>query len=126
MWKSLIETKTLQVLEEELESDQRKVNQVSEVEVNEEVPWERPIFPKKESKEKETVYVDEQADIPTQKSIFEEENDVMGQLEVDPFEETMEDEETAEVEVDPVEANEESTWTEGILRNILNHLSVKK
>ena len=80
MWKSLIETKTLQVLEEELESDQRKVNQVSEVEVNEEVPWERPIFPKKESKEKETVYVDEQADIPTQKSIFEEENDVMGQL----------------------------------------------
>ncbi|HAQ3696544.1 TPA: hypothetical protein IXN48_003016, partial [Enterococcus faecium] len=105
--------KLLQVLEEELESDQRKVNQVSEVEVNEEVPWERPIFPKKESKEKETVYVDEQADIPTQKSIFEEENDVMGQLEVDPFEETMEDEETAEVEVDPVEANEESTWTEG-------------
>lgn len=86
---------------------------MSEVEVNEEVPWERPIFPKKESKEKETVYVDEQADIPTQKSIFEEENDVMGQLEVDPFEETMEDEETAEVEVDPVEANEESTWTEG-------------
>ncbi|MHA4750602.1 hypothetical protein ACX0FG_14535, partial [Enterococcus faecium] len=85
----------------------------SEVEVNEEVPWERPIFPKKESKEKETVYVDEQADIPTQKSIFEEENDVMGQLEVDPFEETMEDEETDEVEVDPVEANEESTWTEG-------------
>lgn len=105
--------KLLQVLEEELESDQRKVNQVSEVEVNEEVPWERPIFPKKESKEKETVYVDEQADIPTQKSIFEKENDVMGQLEVDPFEETMEDEETAEVEVDPVEANEESTWTEG-------------
>ncbi len=105
--------KLLQVLEEELESDQRKVNQGSEVEVNEEVPWERPIFPKKESKEKETVYVDEQADIPTQKSIFEEENDVMGQLEVDPFEETMEDEETAEVEVDPVEANEESTWTEG-------------
>lgn len=104
--------KLLQVLEE-LESDQRKVNQGSEVEVNEEVPWERPIFPKKESKEKETVYVDEQADIPTQKSIFEEENDVMGQLEVDPFEETMEDEETAEVEVDPVEANEESTWTEG-------------
>ncbi len=89
------------------------MNQGSEVEVNEEVPWERPIFPKKESKEKETVYVDEQADIPTQKSIFEEENDVMGQLEVDPFEETMEDEETAEVEVDPVEANEESTWTEG-------------
>ncbi|PQD36650.1 hypothetical protein [Enterococcus faecium] len=105
--------KLLQVLEEELESDQRKVNQGSEVEVNEEVPWERSIFPKKESKEKETVYVDEQADIPTQKSIFEEENDVMGQLEVDPFEETMEDEETAEVEVDPVEANEESTWTEG-------------
>lgn len=105
--------KLLQVLEEELESDQRKVNQGSEVEVNEEVPWERLIFPKKESKEKETVYVDEQADIPTQKSIFEEENDVMGQLEVDPFEETMEDEETAEVEVDPVEANEESTWTEG-------------
>lgn len=105
--------KLLQVLEEELESDHRKVNQGSEVEVNEEVPWERPIFPKKESKEKETVYVDEQADIPTQKSIFEEENDVMGQLEVDPFEETMEDEETAEVEVDPVEANEESTWTEG-------------
>lgn len=89
------------------------MNQVSEVEVNEEVPWERPIFPKKESKEKETVYVDEQADIPTQKSIFEEENDMMGQFEVDPFEETMEDEETAEVEVDPVEANEESIWTEG-------------
>ncbi|HBM7100060.1 TPA: hypothetical protein LZA11_002905, partial [Enterococcus faecium] len=44
--------KLLQVLEEELESDQRKVNQGSEVEVNEEVPWERPIFPKKESKEK--------------------------------------------------------------------------
>ncbi|HAQ7805136.1 TPA: hypothetical protein IX748_001749 [Enterococcus faecium] len=105
--------KLLQVLEEELESDQRKVNQGSEVEVNEEVPWERPIFPKKESKEKETVYVDEQADIPTQKSIFKKENDVMGQLEVDPFEETMEDEETAEVEVDPVEANEESIWTEG-------------
>ncbi|EOB1366435.1 hypothetical protein ACIQTI_002592 [Enterococcus faecium] len=105
--------KLLQVLEEELESDQRKVNQGSEVEVNEEVPWERQIFPKKESKEKETVYVDEQADIPTQKSIFEEENDVMGQLEVDPFEETMEDDETAEVEVDPVEANEESIWTEG-------------
>ncbi|EPI5828355.1 hypothetical protein ACS8GA_002186 [Enterococcus hirae] len=105
--------KLLQVLEEELESDQRKVSQVSEVEVNDEVPWERPIFPKKESKEKETVYVDEQADIPTQKSIFEEENDVMGQLEVDPFEETMEDEETAEVEVDLVEANEEPTWTEG-------------
>lgn len=105
--------KLLQVLEEELESDQRKVNQGSEVEVNEEVPWERPIFPKKESKEKETVYVDEQADIPTQKSIFEEENDMMGQFEVDPFEETMEDEETAEVEVDPVEANEESIWTEG-------------
>lgn len=38
----------------------------------------------------------------------------------------MEDEETDEVEVDPVEANEESTWTEGIFRNILNHLSVKK
>ncbi|EGP4894243.1 hypothetical protein FI615_001730 [Enterococcus faecium] len=105
--------KLLQVLEEELESDQRKVNQVSEVEANEEVPWERPIFPKKESKEKETVYVDEQAEISTHKSIFEEENEVMGQLEVDPFEETMEDEETAEVEVDPVEANEESTWTEG-------------
>lgn len=102
--------KLLQVLEEELESDQRKVNQGSEVEVNEEVPWERPIFPKKESKEKETVYVDEQADIPTQKSIFEEENDVMGQLEVDPFEETME--ETTEVESDPVEENEEPTWTE--------------
>ncbi|HBL3641736.1 TPA: hypothetical protein LQC23_003034, partial [Enterococcus faecium] len=31
--------KLLQVLEEELESDQRKVNQGSEVEVNEEVPW---------------------------------------------------------------------------------------
>lgn len=37
------------------------------------------------SQRKETVYVDEQADIPTQKSIFEEENDVMGQLEVDPL-----------------------------------------
>ncbi|MCZ1468925.1 hypothetical protein FZB75_13995, partial [Enterococcus faecium] len=108
--------------EEELESDQRKVNQVSEVEVNEEVPWERPIFPKKESKEKETVYVDEQADIPTQKSIFEEENDVMGQLEVDPFEETMEDEETDEVEVDPVEANEESTWTEGDFQEYIEPL----
>ncbi|HAZ1096177.1 TPA: hypothetical protein J0U52_002464, partial [Enterococcus faecium] len=104
------------------ESDQRKVNQVSEVEVNEEVPWERPIFPKKESKEKETVYVDEQADIPTQKSIFEEENDVMGQLEVDPFEETMEDEETDEVEVDPVEANEESTWTEGDFQEYIEPL----
>ncbi|HAR0935958.1 TPA: hypothetical protein M4U70_002767, partial [Enterococcus faecium] len=114
--------KLLQVLEEELESDQRKVNQVSEVEVNEEVPWERPIFPKKESKEKETVYVDEQADIPTQKSIFEEENDVMGQLEVDPFEETMEDEETDEVEVDPVEANEESTWTEGDFQEYIEPL----
>ncbi|HAZ0990577.1 TPA: hypothetical protein J0T20_001819 [Enterococcus faecium] len=102
--------KLLQVLEEELESDQRKANQVSEVEVNEEVPWERPIFPKKELKEKETGNVDEQADIPNQKSIFEEENEVMDQLEVDPFEETME--ETTEVESDPVEANEEPTWTE--------------
>lgn len=105
--------KILQVLEEELESDQRKVNQVSEVEANEEVPWERPIFPKDESKEKEKGIIDEQADILTHKSIFEEENEVMGQLEVDPFEETMEDEETAEVEVDPVEANEDPTWTEG-------------
>ncbi|EMF0556479.1 hypothetical protein HGQ60_002244 [Enterococcus faecium] len=103
--------KLLQVLEE-LESDQRKANQVSEVEAKEEVPWERPIFPKKESKEKGEGFAGEQADIPTQKSIFEEENEVMDQLEVDPFEETMEDEETAEVEVDPVEANEESTWTE--------------
>ena len=103
--------KLLQVLEEELENDQRKVSQVSEVEVNEEVPWERPIFPKKESKEKETVYVAEQADIPTQKSIFEEENEVMDQLDGDPFEETTE--ETIEVEIDPVEANEEPTWTEG-------------
>ncbi len=51
--------KLLQVLEEELESDQRKVIQVSEVEVNEEVPWERPIFPKKESKEKGEDFVDE-------------------------------------------------------------------
>lgn len=99
--------KLLQVLEEELENDQRKV---SEVEVNEEVPWERPIFPKKESKEKESVNVDEQADIPTQKSIFEEENEVMDQLDGDPFEETME--ETTEVEIDSVEANEEPTWTE--------------
>lgn len=105
--------KILQVLEEELESDQRKVNQVSEVEANEEVPWERPIFPKDESKEKEKGIIDEQADILTHKSIFEEENEVMGQLEVDPFEETMKDEETAEVEVDPVEANEDPTWTEG-------------
>ncbi|NTQ99503.1 hypothetical protein HQ895_05390 [Enterococcus faecium] len=105
--------KLLQVLEEELESDQRKVNQVSEVEVNEEVPWERPIFPKDESKEKETGNVDEKTDIPNQKMIFEEENEVMDQLEVDPFEETMEDEETSEVEIDPVEANEEPTWTEG-------------
>ncbi|OTO22204.1 hypothetical protein A5816_002876 [Enterococcus sp. 3G1_DIV0629] len=103
--------KLLQVLEEELESDQRKVNQVSEV--NEEVPWERPIFPKDESKEKETGNIDEKPDIPNQKMIFEEENEVMDQLEVDPFEETMEDEETSEVEVDPVEANEEPTWTEG-------------
>ncbi|EOS7890179.1 hypothetical protein EWY07_RS13500, partial [Enterococcus hirae] len=105
--------KLLQVLEEELENDQIKVNQVSEVEVNEEVPWERPIFPKDDPKEKGEDFVDEQVDIPTQKSIFEEENDVMGQLEIDPFEETMENEETAEVEVDPVEANEEPTWTEG-------------
>lgn len=104
--------KLLQVLEEELETDQRKVSQVSEVEANEEVPWERPIFPKDESKEKEKGIIDEQADILTHKSIFEEENEVMGQLEVDPFEETMEDEETAEVEIDPVEANEEPTWTE--------------
>ena len=103
--------KLLQVLEEELENDQRKVNPVSEVEVPEEVPWERPIFPKKESKEKEPVNVDEQAEIPTQKSIFEEENEVMDQLDGDPFEETME--ETIEVEIDPVEANEEPTWTEG-------------
>ncbi|KGK72831.1 hypothetical protein LM26_13860, partial [Enterococcus faecium] len=69
------------------ESDQRKVNQVSEVEVNEEVPWERPIFPKDESKEKETGNIDEKPDIPNQKMIFEEENEVMDQLEVDPFEE---------------------------------------
>lgn len=103
--------KLLQVLEEELESNQRKVNQVSEV--NEEVPWERPIFPKDESKEKETGNIDEKPDIPNQKIIFEEENEVMDQLEVDPFEETMEDEKTSEVEVDPVEANEEPTWTEG-------------
>jgi hypothetical protein len=103
--------KLLQVLEEELENDQRKVNPVSEVEVTEEVPWERPIFPKKESKEKEPVNVDEQAEIPTQKSIFEEENEVMDQLDGDPFEETME--ETTKVEIDPVEANEEPTWTEG-------------
>ncbi|EME8159987.1 hypothetical protein MT881_001846 [Enterococcus faecium] len=102
--------KLLQVLEEELESDQRKANQVSEVEAKEEVPWERPIFPKKESKEKGEGFAGEQADIPTQKSIFEEENEVMDQLEVDPFEETME--ETTEVESDPVEANEEPTWTE--------------
>ncbi|MFI3795566.1 hypothetical protein VBH21_13050 [Enterococcus hirae] len=103
--------KLLQVLEEELENDQRKVSQVSKNEVNEEAPWERPIFPKKESKEKEPVNVDEQADIPTQKSIFEEENEVMDQLDGDPFEETME--ETTEVEIDQVEANEEPTWTEG-------------
>ncbi|ENZ7231597.1 hypothetical protein ACG7XA_002347 [Enterococcus faecium] len=99
--------KLLQVLEEELENDQRKV---SEVEVNEEVPWERPIFLKKESEEKGEDFVDEQADIPTQKSIFEEENNVMDQIDEDPFEETMEDEKT--VEVDPVEANQEPTWTE--------------
>lgn len=103
--------KLLQVLEEELENDQLKVSQVSEGEANEEVPWERPIFPKKESKEKEPVNVDEQADIPTQKSIFEEENEVMDQLDGDPFEETME--ETTKVEIDPVEAIEEPTWTEG-------------
>ncbi|EPI5724246.1 hypothetical protein ACH0B4_11605 [Enterococcus hirae] len=105
--------KLLQVLEEELENDQRKVNQMSEVEVNEEVPWERPIFPKKESKEKVEDFVDEQADIPTQKSIFEEKNDVMDQLDEDLFEETMEDEETSKVEVEPVEDNEEPAWTEG-------------
>jgi len=103
--------KLLQVLEEELENDQIKVSQVSKNEVNEEAPWERPIFPKKKSKEKEPVNVDEQADIPTQKSIFEEENEVMDQLDGDPFEETME--ETTKVEIDPVEANEEPTWTEG-------------
>ncbi|EOS7695310.1 hypothetical protein FP326_RS13200 [Enterococcus hirae] len=103
--------KLLQVLEEELENDQRKVNQVSEVEVNEEVPWERPIFPKKESKEKGEDFVDEQSEIPTHKLIFEEENDVMDQLDGDPFEETMEN--TTEVEIDTVEANEEPTWTEG-------------
>lgn len=102
--------KLLQVLEKELESDQRKANQVSEVEAKEEVPWERPIFPKKDSKEKGEGFAGEQADIPTQKSIFEEENEVMDQLEVDPFEETME--ETTEVESDPVEENEEPTWTE--------------
>ncbi|OQO55131.1 hypothetical protein BHG15_14690 [Enterococcus hirae] len=103
--------KLLQVLEEELENDQRKVNQVSEVEVNEEVPWERPIFPKKESKEKGEDFVDEQSEIPTHKLIFEEENDVMDQLDGDSFEETMEN--TTEVEIDTVEANEEPTWTEG-------------
>ncbi len=102
--------KLLQVLEEELENDQIKITQVSEA--SEEVPWERPIFPKDDSKEKEEVIVDEQADIPTQKLIFEEENDVMDQLDGDPFEEAMYDEETFEVEFDPVEANEEPTWTE--------------
>ncbi|EMF0589723.1 hypothetical protein HFX73_002417 [Enterococcus faecium] len=99
--------KLLQVLEEELETDQPKVNADQ---ANEEVPWERPIFPKKESKEKGEDFVDEQADIPNQNSIFEEENEVMDQLEVDPFEETVG--ETTEVEIDPVEANEEPTWTE--------------
>ncbi|MET1109124.1 hypothetical protein [Enterococcus faecium] len=99
--------KLLQVLEEELETNQPKVNTDR---ANEEVPWERPIFPKKESKEKGEDFVDEQADIPTQKSIFEEENNVMDQIDEDPFEETMEDEKT--VEVDPVEANQEPTWTE--------------
>ncbi|MGC3561012.1 hypothetical protein ACPTIZ_14015, partial [Enterococcus faecium] len=38
---------------------------------------------------------------------------LLGDLVVVPFLETMEVDETAEVEVDPVEANEESTWTEG-------------
>lgn len=104
--------KLLQVLEEELENDQRKVNQMSEVEVNEEAPWERPIFPKDEPKEKEPVNDGEQADIPIQESIFEEEIDVRNQLDGDPFEETMQDEETAKVEIDPVEAIEEPTWTE--------------
>ncbi|EPE2019935.1 hypothetical protein ACSG3I_002945, partial [Enterococcus hirae] len=99
-------------LEEELENDQRKVNQMSEVEVNEEAPWERPIFPKDEPKEKEPVNDGEQADIPIQESIFEEEIDVRNQLDGDPFEETMQDEETAKVEIDPVEAIEEPTWTE--------------
>ncbi len=116
--------KLLQVLEEELENDQLKVSQVSEGEANEEVPWERPIFPKKESKEKEPVNVDEQADIPTQKSIFEEENEVMDQLDGDPFEETME--ETTKVEIDPVEANEEPTWTEGDSQEYIEPLISEK
>jgi len=102
--------KLLQVLEEELENDQRKV---SEVEANEEVPWERPIFPKEESNEKEAVIVDEQADIPTQAFIFEEEPLGMEQWDGDPFEEAVEEEEVAEIEVDPGEANEEPIWTEG-------------
>lgn len=102
--------KLLQVLEEELENDQRKV---SEVEANEEVPWERPIFPKEESNEKEAVIVDEQADIPTQSFIFEEETLGMEQWDGDPFEEAVEEEEVAEIEVDPGEANEELIWTEG-------------
>ncbi len=116
--------KLLQVLEEELENDQLKVSQVSEGEANEEVPWERPIFPKKESKEKEPVNVDEQADIPTQKSIFEEENEVMDQLDGDPFEETME--ETTKVEIDPVEVNEEPTWTEGDSQEYIEPLISKE
>ncbi|MGL9746068.1 hypothetical protein IGK08_002742 [Enterococcus sp. DIV1286c] len=105
--------KLLQVLEEELENDQRKVSQVSEVEANEEVPWERPIFPKDESNEKETDLVNEPSDIPTQAFIFEEETNVMDPLDGDPFEEVIDDEKITEVEVETVEATEEPTWTEG-------------
>ncbi|WP_165038234.1 hypothetical protein [Enterococcus sp. ZJ1622] len=105
--------KLLQVLEEELERDQLKDSQVSKSEGNEEAPWERPIFPKDEPKEKGLVNDSEEVDIPTQKLIFEEENEVRNQLDGDPFEETMQDEETAKVEIDPVEAIEEPTWTEG-------------
>lgn len=105
--------KLLQVLEEELENDQLKVSIENAIKANEEVPWERPIFTKNESKEKEEVVVDEQTDSPTQKLIFEEENEVIDQLDGDPFEQAMDDEETIEVKFDQVEAAEEPTWTEG-------------
>lgn len=118
--------KLLQVLEEELERDQLKDSQVSKSEVNEEAPWERPIFPKDEPKEKEPVNDGEQADIPIQESIFEEEIDVMNQLDDDPFEETMQDEETAKVEIDPVEAIEEPTWTEGDSQEYIEPLISKE
>nr|WP_172686604.1 hypothetical protein [Enterococcus faecium] len=118
--------KLLQVLEEELERDQLKDSQVSKSEVNKEAPWERPIFPKDEPKEKEPVNDGEQTDIPIQESIFEEEIDVMNQLDDDPFEETMQGEETAKVEIDPVEAIEEPTWTEGDSQEYIEPLISKE